>query len=353
MAEKNALVVVINDLDIGGAQRVLLQLIRNSENEVFLYSFAEGVLIEDFELIVNRIVVLESVGWNSFLRSLVIDLADCRRCSSWLYKSDLMIGLLRAMIRFDWTVNLRNGNIDLYRGLRLHLFLKCCAFLTNSLSSSQISNNEFTLALHAKIGYKFDNHRILYNPVPEEMRSFRVLDRINTRELLGIGDDEIVIGFPARLAKGKNWDLFISVVTRTRHKVTLLLSTDSYLEFNDQASSNLRFVLWDSVFDSNYYSVLDIVLFTSDAESYSNSIIEASMSGLSILTQRLEFITSAEKLYSNVQIVDSRFPTKWLRAVNLELDNYNFSAYTRSQMSLDFENRYLELYEQDTYMNLD
>jgi len=353
MDKKNTIVVIINDLDIGGAQRVLLQLIRNSKSEVLLYAFRKGVLKKEFGPFVNRLVVLESVGYNIFLWSLLLDLIKYRRCSSWLYKSDLLVGLLRTVIKFHWTVNLRNGNIDLYASLSQKLFLKCCAFLTNVFSNSQISNNEYTLSLHAKIGYKLHDHRILYNPVPEAMQSFNVEDRFKTRELLGIGENDIVIGYPARLTKGKNWDLFIYVVTNSPSRMTLLLSTDSYEMLSTKKNSNLRLVLWDGVFDSNYYSVLDIVLFTSDAESYSNAVIEASMSGLPILSQRLEFISSVENLYTNVVIVDSKFPLDWLQTFNLQLDSYNFSTFTRSNMSVDFKNRYFELYDRDTYMNLD
>lgn len=353
MAQKNAKVVVINDLDVGGAQRVLYQLIRNTQSEVYLYSFIGGSLSKDFALITERLIVLELVGWKNFLRSLFNDLNDCKKCSSWLYKSDLVVGLLRTIIKFEWTVNLRNGNIDLYSGTRSRLYLNCCSFLTNLFSNSQISNNEYTLALHAKLGYRLHNHRILYNPVPESMQSFNVEDRFTTREQLGINHKEIVIGYPARLAKGKNWDLFLSVVTRASRKITLLLNTDSYEMLSTKKNSNLRLVLWDGVFDSNYYSVLDIVLFTSDAESYSNAVIEASMSGLPILSQRLEFISIEEGLYTNVTIVDSKFPLDWLQTFNLQLDSYNFSTFTRSNMSVDFKNRYFELYGRDTYVNLD
>ena len=353
MAHKDAIVVVINDLEVGGAQRVLYQLIRNTESEVCLYSFKGGSLSKDFALIAKKLTVLESLGWRYFLNDLFIDLYECKICSSWLYKSDLLVGLLRILIKFDWTVNLRNGNIDLYDSFTQRLFLKCCAFSTNLFSNTQISNNEYTLALHAKLGYRLRNHRILYNPVPESMQSFNNEVRFTTREKLGINENEIVIGYPARLAKGKNWDLFQNVVTRASRKITLLLNTDSFDMLNSEKNSNLRLVEWNSVFNSNYYSVLDIVLFTSDAESYSNAIIEASMSGLPILTQRLEFISSVANLYTNISIVDSKIPGDWLTIFRLLLDDYRFAADTRSNMSCNFKRRYFELYEQDTYMNLD
>lgn len=209
----------ITDLSVGGAERMLTNLVCTSNNQGIRHivvslmdggTFAEQVTaagIELHSLNINRgsispLALFKSIALVRNIRPHVVQ--------TWLYHADFL-GLVAAMLGGTATVvwNLRCSDMDLSRYGRLTRILVRVLAKLSHLPSAIIANSEAGRRWHEGLGYHPDRWVVIGNGVNADRFRPDANARQRWREVLGVCNDDVVIGMVARLDPMKDHEGFL------------------------------------------------------------------------------------------------------------------------------------------------
>lgn len=294
---------IITDLDTGGAEMMLFNLVSRMDRRLFhneIISLADiGVVgkelqkagISVYGLGLNRNKISSSVH----LGSLVCLLKEIKPeiIQTWLYHADLVGGIaarLAGNVPVIWGI--RHSDLSL-AGLkkRTRFVVRLCSGLSRTIPVKIICNSQASRLAHIKFGY--DKHKIAVIPNGIDLARFKPDEtaRASVRQELGLSSDTLLVGLIARFDPLKDQHNFIQAAGLF-HKT----SPDTHFvlcgkDINPQNQTLVRWIntagikenchLLDLRHDiARIISAMDIVTSSSYSESWTTVIGEAMACGV-------------------------------------------------------------------------
>jgi glycosyltransferase involved in cell wall biosynthesis len=295
---------IIGQLGIGGCEKQLLDLCRRMDSSryeltVCWYTRFPGELSSEFAAAGVRLIFIDKFQmppWRFFgqlmqaIRQTKPDIVH-----TWLYSANAwgrwaalasrvpcIVGSERTEIR---------GSSRLYR-ISERLLAKRSKVLVNSGAVARSMEKHY--------GVPFDRIQVVYNavslpPCDSEMA------RLSVRKELGIPAEQKLVVMVGRLDPDKNWPMFVRVADRVRR-----IRLDVYfvaigsgplheeLQRMVQSSSGLGAYLrfaGEKRDVSRWLAAADLFCFTSDLEGFPNAVLEAMLSGLTVLCTEFDSAT--------------------------------------------------------------
>jgi glycosyltransferase involved in cell wall biosynthesis len=301
---KHKVLHVIDSLDLGGAQTLLLDIVRHADLSHFDIQVAcmhgYGVFVEDFENAGIKVHSLSRSKWPPHYISNLFRLNKSFQpdiLHFHLFGSNLIAKPLAALLGKRRLVVHDHCN-DAGRKNPLLLFADA---LTNRVSSKVIAVAESIRSF--LICYEgIDRDRVITLPNGVDVQAFvpaSETDKQDARKALGISTGAIVIGGVGRLIEQKNFVRFLEVAAhvlkKTPNVIFVIAGTGPQFDLlRERAvrlniSNHVRFLghVSDRIV---LYQALDVLLITSDFEGTPMVLLEAMASGVPVVSQSLDGI---------------------------------------------------------------
>lgn len=217
--ERLRILFVINDIDIGGAERMLLKVTSQlaPSHDLTVASLTQrGALASEFEQVGADVIALGMRGPLS-LPGAVARLAREVRArrpqlmSTWMYHADLVGGLaarLAGLPAVAW--NIRHGDLSpAHTSLATRAVVRTNALLSSMLPKKILCCSETARRTHVEFGYREERFHLIPNGF--DLQKFRPSSeaRTSVRQELGLRDDDLLIGLVARWHPHKDQPGFI------------------------------------------------------------------------------------------------------------------------------------------------
>jgi len=219
---------VITDLEVGGAERMLLKLVvRMAPSHVLaVVSLAErGSMAEEFERAGASVSALGMSGPAS-LPGAITRLARHVRnwrpqvMSTWMYHADFVGGLaakLAGLTAVAW--NIRNSDLSReHTGRATRAVVKANARLSGILPRKILCCSETARRIHVELGYRSDRFQLIPNGFDLQQFQPSSEARASVRQELGLRADDLLVGLVARWHPQKDHPSFIRAATALAHQ---------------------------------------------------------------------------------------------------------------------------------------
>jgi glycosyltransferase involved in cell wall biosynthesis len=276
------IVHVITSLETGGAQMMLVKLLRTMDRDAFtseVISLAPlGPMADLVRPVASRVT---SVEMRPRLRDLpaILRLRRMLRESrpdvvqTWMYHADV-VGGLAAKTSVDAPVlwNIRSGSLETKR---VGALVRLGATLSRRVPARIVGCSERALAFHAALGY--DASRFVLIPNGFELDRFApdLEARSDVRQELGLPAHALLVGMVARVDPIKDHAMFLAAAARVRQElpdVNFVLCGDGVLELPPAPHLHRLGRRMDI---ARITAALDLACSSSYGEGFPNSIGEA------------------------------------------------------------------------------
>jgi glycosyltransferase involved in cell wall biosynthesis len=298
---KRKIVFIIVSLKAGGAQSMLLRLLKHLDKE--RYDATVVVLTDSGDLgrsIIDLGIPLVSIGMkknplNIFalfrLYKVILEIYP-DVIHTWMYHSDLIGGLIAKLIgtrRIIWGIR----SADFFSSdtsLSTKLIVKACARVSNLVPDVILYNSRRGLEFHNKLGYASRKSQVIYNGV--DMDRFKPKDNAQKelRLKLNVKCDTKIVGLVARYDYLKNHKGFIEMasyindVSKDCHYLMIgdnIVNNGIIISLLQDHNLTEKFHLLDSTSDiENIIAGLDVTVITSLSEAFPNVFIESMACGV-------------------------------------------------------------------------
>jgi glycosyltransferase involved in cell wall biosynthesis len=219
------IVHVINGLDIGGAETMMLRLLSRCDRQLYDFEVISltdlGVIADDLRALnipvralgMRRDATLPNpaaiFGLQRWLRRSKPDLVQ-----TWMYHANLIGGLAAKMaVRAPLIWGIRQTNVDLVSvRLRTSLIAKGAALLSNVLPDHILYNSHVSRRAHGALGYADKRAGVIPNGFDLEVFKPDPAARSAIRGELGLDNDTPLVGLIARYDPQKDHATFIAAV---------------------------------------------------------------------------------------------------------------------------------------------
>jgi glycosyltransferase involved in cell wall biosynthesis len=303
MKEKVRLFFLIRSLNIGGAERQLIELVKGLDKNILVITvgvfYHEGPLMEEIKDIhgINVISLNKRGRWEiirfiiRFIKLLKVLQPDI--LYSFLPDANivgLIAGRLAGVKQIIWGVRASNMDVSRYDWLA-RISLRLSAFLSR-FPNVIIANSYVGRSFHESIGYSNKRFHVIHNGINAER--FKPDRNTGTRVRVewGIDKKTVLIGIMARIDPMKDHPTFLKAVQnfiRRHNDVCFVCVGDGPVDYKEEIyllseELGLRdFVIWAGLRSdmSAAYNALDIVTSSSSfGEGFSNVIGEAMACGV-------------------------------------------------------------------------
>ena len=289
---------IIAKLSPGGTELKLLELIKNTKSdfhhEILVISNSDSELLELFKKEDVKVSNLNIFKISSLILSLAYLNRNYRNSSfnlivGWLYHGNFLTLLIQLIQKEKSKVvwNIRSSTSALKNSpIHRKIITKILNFYSRKISSI-IYNSLDSKSEHREIGFENDKTIIIENGI--DTNKFQ--KDPNAKKIFcknyNIPPENFIVGIAARNHPIKNYDLFLSSVLQVLEKnlniTCLICGTDTENLKKDFFDKNASKKMYEGNFlflgfKENmpfYYSVMDLLVLTSDSESSSNVIAEA------------------------------------------------------------------------------
>lgn len=207
-ADRLRILFVITDLEVGGAERMLLKLVARlaASHELAVVSLTgRGALAWEFEQAGATVTALDMRGPFA-LPGAVARLARQVRAwrpqvmSTWMYHADLVGGLaarLAGLRAVAW--NIRNSDLARAHTSRsTRLVVRANALLSGTLPAKILCCSDTARRIHVALGYRADRFHLIPNGFDLQQFQPSGAARAAVRQELGLDPDDLLIGLVAR-----------------------------------------------------------------------------------------------------------------------------------------------------------
>lgn len=290
-------VLLIRSLDIGGAERQLVELAKGLHRRGVavrvLTFYAGGALRPELEADGVAVQDLGKRGrWHvlTFFLRLITDLRAYRPqvLYSFLPVANILATLVRPVVdprmRVVWGV--RASNVDL---ARYDWTFQAVAWLERALSQyadAIVVNSRAGYDYHAALGFPSRRMHVIANGIDTERFRFDAEGRQRVRSEWNVADDELLIGLVARLDPMKGHETFLQAAARFVREVPRARfacvgdGPPTYRDHLQSLGAELglhNHIIWAGARSDMpaVYSAFDIATSSSYGEGFSNAIAEA------------------------------------------------------------------------------
>jgi glycosyltransferase involved in cell wall biosynthesis len=290
---------IITGLGIGGAESMLLQLLRISAHgpakHLVLMLSPEDALRDQVEATGVPVINLSEGGKNIFgslLRARLLFKVQCPSLiMTWLHHADLFGVMLKCffpMLPLIW--NIRCSKLEPDYLPRRNLLMVSLLARLSWVPTAIIANSSAGMQAHIAAGYKPEGWRVLPNGFDIERFCPNEKEGQRLRIEIGIDRNAFIIGLVARFHPMKGFDLFVRAAERiavaSPHAHFVMVGSE--VDWNNRQLSNWieeaglrkRFTLLGSRLDiPQVMNMLDILVSSSTSEGFPNVIGEAMACG--------------------------------------------------------------------------
>jgi glycosyltransferase involved in cell wall biosynthesis len=290
---------IITGLSIGGAESMLLQLLRATAHgpakQLVLTLSTEDALRAQVEATGVRVINLSEGGksiFGSLLRARA--LLKTQRPSlvmTWLHHADLFGVMLKCFfptLPLIW--NIRCSKLEPAYLPRRNLLTVSLLARLSRVPTAIVANSNAGMQAHIAAGYRGEGWRVLPNGFDIERFCPNEAGRLSLREEHGIDQDAFLIGLVARYHPMKGFDLFIRAAARIAKASPRahFVMAGSEVDWSNRELSNwieeaglrARFTLLGPRRDiPQIMNMLDVLVSSSTSEGFPNVIGEAMACG--------------------------------------------------------------------------
>ena len=295
------LIFIIVSLNTGGAQSILIRMLKNINKEkfkVYVISLTDKGELGDTITNLGFPLLTLNMKKNCSIFSSLFKLIKLMKkikpdiVHTWMYHSDLIGGLAAKILGVKliiWGVR----SADFFSPatpISTKFIVKVCAFLSNFLPDKIVYNSYKGQEFHHSIGYQPKKSYLIYNGVDTNKFKSNTSSSKLLKNRLKIDVNKKVIGLIARYDYLKNHEGFIEMASYIikEDKSFHFLMIGDYVKDNSIMLQALKkkklekkFHLLDNVNEvENIISGLDAVVITSTSEAFPNVLIESMSCGV-------------------------------------------------------------------------
>ena len=293
---------VITGLEQGGAEAMLVRLLRGLDRESFSQSVVSlttrgiyGDLVESYGIPLTTLGMAGFASMPGCLVGLGRDVNAFRPdiVQTWLYHADLM-GLLAsrwASSHASVVWNIRCSSLEPGDVPSSTRWLRWCLTRLSSRPEAVLFNSVAGQSAHHAIGYRPRHSLVLPNGFDLERWRPNSLKRMEFRAEIGVGDDTILVGMVARYHRIKGHKAFFAAAARLRNSIPgirfvlagsgITWSNNSLVADIDRLDLKDIVILLGSRTDMpRIMAGLDCLVSTSTSEGFPNVLGEAMACGV-------------------------------------------------------------------------
>lgn len=294
---KKKILNVINDLDYGGAEKILSKIVNNNlDYETYIISLNNNVPMLENELLnyKNKVFTLRfdnkfSLPYNIYKILKLIKKINPDMIVCWMYASCIISIFFRMIIKkpiIIWNIRQSLNDLGAIKFISRAIIKITCYF--SSYPDITIFNSKKALLQHAALG--FDKHKSFYLPNGVDNIDSNI-NKFNNNDLknkLNLDDNHKIVGLIGNYKPWKDHKLMlkcINEILKINKNVYFLLIGRGVDELNlsiindinyKKNSKNIRLLGFvEHKFILNYINLFDIYCSTSTNEGFSNTLLEA------------------------------------------------------------------------------
>lgn len=279
---------LISGLDSGGAEKVLIDLVKNDKfNKHYIISFKDlGIYKNIIKSKKIRVYYFNLNKLNFFFKLPIIIkkiyLIKPDISVTWMYYADFIGGLICKLLKIKkiyW--NIRNSTLEKDKTKILTYFIfKICAKLSHYIPNKILSCSQNAIDVHLLNGYKKNFYLIPNGIDTNKFKNFNLKKK---------KEDLFTIGYAGRWHPQKNYNFFFESLSYLKFKMNFrkfkVIIVGEFMNLKNIELCNLikKFKLEDNInlldeIDNmeNYYNSIDINILTSSyGEAFPNVIAES------------------------------------------------------------------------------
>ncbi len=301
---------IINSLNNGGAENILLKLSKHSNKKVYKHHvislIANGDLIKKFESECEKVHVLNFKKNIFFIIEIfrlykLVKKIKPNIIIGWMYHSILLTSLIGKILKISniyW--NIRHTELIFFKSSFITILIaKILAYISNKIPNKIIYCSEESKDFHNKFGFSKENSIIINNGVDINLFQYSENKKYEIRKKLSIPDEYFTIGMFANYRLQKNHKLFfdsLNIFNKKKLPFKVLMAGRNIDKKNKHLYSQIKnnnlennIILLGNI-DNIYeiYNCLDIFVLTSNfGESFSNVLIESMSSSVPCITTNI------------------------------------------------------------------
>ena len=292
---------IITSLNIGGAETMLLRLIKHKpelvKSTIVVSLTNNGKIGRILESMGVSVISLGMHNWSSIFKALfklkkIIQNEKPDFIHTWMYHANILGGIAAILAKnknIMWSI--RRSEFTHGESLSTYIVMKIGAMFSTFIPKVIVCVAESGLINHQKYGYKPDNMIVIPNGFDLGQLKHDPVIRKEIRKELNIYDDQIVIGCVGRFHESKGYEILIasSIEVISAHKKVryLLIGRDLdkqntiLMEWINKTGFSDHFILAGEKHNvGDYMCAMDVFCLSSITEGFPNVVGEAMASAL-------------------------------------------------------------------------